>query len=194
MAGLQNSIDAAYKNASQRLFSVFFEKFKLLKHLTALKDYLLLGRGDFVDLLIEQLGCVLLHAVAVVARADALDSLRPSLSRPANTLYRHSLTATLDTAIRGSTSSTDDEEVLGRLDARMLEYEHGELGWDVFTLEYKVDAPVDVILDGRSMALYSKLFTHLWRIKRVEYALSEAWKRIMNEARFYGRVIGEGVG
>lgn len=117
-------------------------------------------------------------------------SSRPSLSRPANTLYRHSLTATLETAIRGSTSSTDDEEVLGRLDARMLEYEHGELGWDVFTLEYKVDAPVDIILDRRSMALYSKLFSHLWRIKRVEYALAEGWKRAMNEARYYERVTG----
>ena len=56
MAGLQNSIDVAYKTASHRLFSVFFEKFKLMKHLNALKDYMLLGRGDFVDLLIEQLG------------------------------------------------------------------------------------------------------------------------------------------
>lgn len=59
MAGLQNNIDAAYRDASQRLFSVFFQKFKLLNHLAALKDYLLLSRGDFVDLLIEQLGCVL---------------------------------------------------------------------------------------------------------------------------------------
>lgn len=72
----------------------------------------------------------------------------------------------------------------------MLDYEHGELGWDVFTLEYKVDSPVDVVLDGRSMILYSKLFSHLWRIKRVEYALLEGWKRIMNEARYYNRVAG----
>lgn len=58
MSGLQNNIEVAYKKASQRLFNVFFVKFKLMKHLNALKDYLLLGRGDFVDLLIEQLGYV----------------------------------------------------------------------------------------------------------------------------------------
>jgi gamma-tubulin complex component 3 len=116
---------------------------------------------------------------------------RPSLSRPANTLYRHKLTTTLETAIQGSSSSTDDDEVLGRLDARMLEYEHGEVGWDVFTLEYKVDPPVDVIIDGRSMELYSKLFSHLWRIKRVEYTLTESWKRMMNESRYHRRITGE---
>jgi gamma-tubulin complex component 3 len=56
IAGLKHSIDAAYQKASRRLFSVFFEKFKLLKHLKALKDYLLLGKGDFVECLIDHLG------------------------------------------------------------------------------------------------------------------------------------------
>jgi len=72
----------------------------------------------------------------------------------------------------------------------MLEFSHGEIGWDVFTLEYKVDAPVDVVLDDRSIAVYTKLFKHLWRIKRVEYALNEAWKRVINGSRWFGRVKG----
>jgi len=36
----------------------------------------------------------------------------------------------------------------------MLEYSHGEIGWDVFTLEYKVDAPIDTVLDPDSMVKY----------------------------------------
>ena len=35
---------------------MFIEKFKLLDHLTAFKSYLLLGRGDFADQLMEALG------------------------------------------------------------------------------------------------------------------------------------------
>ena len=54
--GLENSIDQAYSIASQRLFDVFFEKLKLLDHLKALKNYLLLGYGDFADQLMESLG------------------------------------------------------------------------------------------------------------------------------------------
>lgn len=59
IAGLERSIDTAYQIASQRLFEVFLDKFKLLDHLNALKHYLMLGHGDFADQLMEALGCVL---------------------------------------------------------------------------------------------------------------------------------------
>lgn len=53
--GLEKSIDAAYEIASQRLFDVFFDKFKLLNHFLALKHYFLLGYGDFADTLMDAL-------------------------------------------------------------------------------------------------------------------------------------------
>ena len=56
ISGLERSIDTAYRIASQRLFDIFFEKFRLLDHLQAVKNYLLLGYGDFVDHLMETLG------------------------------------------------------------------------------------------------------------------------------------------
>ena len=42
IAGLERTIDSAYSAASQRLFEIFFGKLRLLDHLRALKDYLLL--------------------------------------------------------------------------------------------------------------------------------------------------------
>jgi len=59
IAGLERSIDAAYQTASHRLFEVFIEKFKLLDHLLALKNYLMLGHGDFADQLMETLEYVI---------------------------------------------------------------------------------------------------------------------------------------
>ena len=53
LAGLERSIDDAYSIASQRLLEVFFDKFALLDHLRALKSYLMLGAGDFTELLME---------------------------------------------------------------------------------------------------------------------------------------------
>lgn len=61
MAGLERSITSAYSVASQRLFDIFFEEFRLLDHLKALKDFVMLGKGDFVEVLMENLGCVLSH-------------------------------------------------------------------------------------------------------------------------------------
>lgn len=54
--GLERSIDAAYRVASQRLFDVFSNKFHLIEHLKALKGFLLLGQGNFADHLMEALG------------------------------------------------------------------------------------------------------------------------------------------
>lgn len=115
---------------------------------------------------------------------------RPSLARPANALFRHNLTATLETAIRSSNAQNDPPDVLRRLDARMLEYSHGEIGWDVFTLEYKVDSPIDTVLDPDNMIKYLKLFNHLWKIKRIESTLSKGWMRMAGGARTFLRVPG----
>ncbi|KAJ5104086.1 hypothetical protein N7532_004615 [Penicillium argentinense] len=160
---LESSIDKAYKTTMARLIHLMDDKFKLFDHLRALKKYLLLGQGDFIALLME--------------------SLSSNLDRPANSQYRHTLTAQLEHAIRASNAQYDSADVLRRLDARMLELSHGEIGWDCFTLEYKIDAPVDVVITPWGSRQYLKVFNFLWRVKRVEFALGSTWRRCMTGAR-----------
>jgi gamma-tubulin complex component 3 len=160
---LATSIDEAYKTVMARLINLMEDKFALFSHLQALKKYLLLGQGDFISLLME--------------------SLASNLDRPANSQYRHTLTAQLEHAIRNSNAQYDSADVLRRLDARMLELSHGEIGWDVFTLEYRVDSPLDVIVTPWASKQYLKVFNFLWRIKRVEFALSTTWRRLQTGAR-----------
>ena len=162
-ATLETSIDEAYKTTMARLIYLMDDKFKLFDHLRALKKYLLLGQGDFIALLME--------------------SLASNLDRPANSQYRHTLTAQLEHAIRSSNAQYDSPDVLRRLDARMLELTHGEIGWDCFTLEYKIDAPVDVVITPWGSTQYLKVFNFLWRVKRVEFALGSTWRRCMTGAR-----------
>ncbi|EDN02187.1 predicted protein [Histoplasma mississippiense (nom. inval.)] len=162
-ATLETSIDEAYKTTMARLIYLMDSKFKLFDHLMALKKYLLLGQGDFIALLME--------------------SLASNLDRPANSQYRHTLTAQLEHAIRSSNAQYDSPDVLRRLDARMLELSHGEIGWDCFTLEYKIDAPVDVVITPWGSTQYLKVFNFLWRVKRVEFALGSTWRRCMTGAR-----------
>ena len=162
-ATLETSIDKAYKATMARLTHLMDSKFQLFEHLRALKKYLLLGQGDFIALLME--------------------SLASNLDRPAGSQYRHTLTAQLEHAIRGSNAQYDSQEVLRRLDARLLELSHGDIGWDVFALEYKVDAPVDVIITPWATRKYLTAFNFLWRVKRVEFALGSTWRRCMTGAR-----------
>jgi gamma-tubulin complex component 3 len=162
-ATLEAWIDEAYKTTMQRLMHLMSTKFRLFDHLQALKNYILLGQGDFIALLME--------------------SLAANLDRPAGAQYRHTLTAQLEHAIRGSNAQYDSPDVLRRLDARMLQLSHGDIGWDCFTLEYKIDAPVDVVVTEWGNRQYLKVFNFLWRIKRVEFALSQTWRRCMTGAR-----------
>ena len=162
-ATLETSIDKAYKATMARLIHLMDNKFHLFEHLRALKKYLLLGQGDFIALLME--------------------SLSSNLDNPAGSQYRHTLTAQLEHAIRGSNAQFDSQDVLRRLDARLVELSHGDVGWDVFTLEYKVDAPVDVVITPWASKQYLVIFNLLWRVKRVEFALGSTWRRCMTGAR-----------
>lgn len=162
-ATLEAWIDEAYKTTMQRLMQLMSTKFHLFDHLQALKNYILLGQGDFIALLME--------------------SLAANLDRPAGAQYRHTLTAQLEHAIRGSNAQYDSPDVLRRLDARMLQLSHGDIGWDCFTLEYKISAPVDVVVTEWGNRQYLKVFNFLWRIKRVEFALATTWRKCMTGAR-----------
>ncbi|KAK3942277.1 Spc98 family-domain-containing protein [Diplogelasinospora grovesii] len=162
-ATLDAWIDEAYKTTMRRLMELMSTKFNLFDHLQALKNYILLGQGDFIALLME--------------------SLAANLDRPAGAQYRHTLTAQLEHAIRGSNAQYDSPEVLRRLDARMLQLSHGDIGWDCFTLEYKIDAPVDVVVTEWGNRQYLKVFNFLWRIKRVEFALASTWRKCMTGSR-----------
>jgi len=154
---LEQSIDRAYATTTSKLVDLMTKKFGLWDHLNAFKKYILLGQGDFIALLMESIGYQVPCFTLKSPCSPRVDGRRDSLDRPANTLYRHNLTATLESAIRGSNAQFDSPEILRRLDARMLELSHGELGWDVFTLEYKIEPPLNVIVTPKCAREYLKV-------------------------------------
>ena len=162
-SSLSTSIDTAYTTTMSRLTHLMSHKFLLNTHLLALKKYLLLSQGDFIDLLVE--------------------SLAPNLDRPAHSQYRHNLTSQLEHAVRHSNAQYDDPEVLRRLDARMIELNKNDTGWDCFTLEYKISSPCDVVITQWANTQYLKIFNVLLRVKRVEYSLNTTYRRCMTGAR-----------
>ncbi|KAI8367323.1 Spc98 family-domain-containing protein [Blakeslea trispora] len=154
---VKDAIDIAYHVTSKALLDLLKTKYKLMDHLKALKRYLLLGQGDFIQYL--------------------MDVLWDHLSKSANTLFRHNLTGILEAAVRSSNAQYDDPEVLNRLDVRLLEIQKDDLGWDVFSLDYHVDAPINTVFSPTAMHQYLQIFNFLWRLKRVEYTLSSAWRQ-----------------
>ncbi|KAI8150176.1 Spc98 family-domain-containing protein [Fennellomyces sp. T-0311] len=165
---VERSIDQTYRETSKQLINILKHKYKLMDHLRALKRYLLLGQGDFIQYLMDTLG--------------------PGLNQPANKLFRHNLTGVLETAIRASNAQYDDPEILNRLDVRLLEVSANDLGWDVFTLDYHLDSPINTVFSPAAMHQYLRLFNFLWQLKRVEYTLTASWRRWSMASRDFASV------
>lgn len=63
---LEQSIDKAYLTTTSKLVELMKSKFGFWQHLNAFKKYILLGQGDFIALLMESIGYILLKRLIVV--------------------------------------------------------------------------------------------------------------------------------
>jgi gamma-tubulin complex component 3 len=55
------------------------------------------------------------------------------------------LAGALEAALRASAAAAEDPAVLARLRVKLLPHAAGERGWDVFSLEYRVDMPLSTV-------------------------------------------------
>ncbi|PKA47028.1 Gamma-tubulin complex component 4 like [Apostasia shenzhenica] len=158
--GETNALEAlvieAAKRVDRHLMNVIHNRYRFKDHCLAIKRYLLLGQGDFVQYLMDIVG--------------------PELSVPANTISSFQLAGLLETAVRASNAQYDDREILDRLKVKMMEPGDGDRGWDVFSLEYDSRVPLDTIFTALNMKRYLRIFNFLWKLKRVEHALTGLWK------------------
>ncbi|KAH3681066.1 hypothetical protein WICPIJ_007980 [Wickerhamomyces pijperi] len=148
-------------------------KFKLMETLNALADFLLMRKGDFIQ------------AIMVTGK-DILDE-------PSGSLSGGELSSLLRDSIESASSrkyiQANDDYVLNHLDARILNLKHGNIGWDVFTLDFRIDPPLSSILNNENnnhKKEYLRIFNHLWRIKRLNFMFNEEWsagRRLRNRNR-----------
>ncbi|XP_009125660.1 gamma-tubulin complex component 3 [Brassica rapa] len=153
---LEHLVAEAAKRIDKRLLDVLYERYKFKEHCLAIKRYLLLGQGDFVQYLMDIVG--------------------PKLSEPANNISSFELAGFLEAAVRASNAQYDDRDVLDRLKVKMMPHGSGDRGWDVFSLEYEARAPLDTVFTESVLSKYLRVFNFLWRLKRVEHALIGIWK------------------
>jgi gamma-tubulin complex component 3 len=100
------------------------------------------------------------------------------------------LASILDKCIRCTNSQYDDADVLKRLDVRISEPSQGDSGWDVFSLDYKVDGPLGTILTPEVKTRYETLFYALWRSKRMEWIMSKLRHQQLTEGRQLRGLLG----
>lgn len=161
---LRNAIESVFRETSARVLDLLKNKYQLMDHFQALRRYLLLGQGDFIRHLLELLS--------------------PELCRPVEDLYGHTLTGLLETAIRVTNAQYEDEYIIQRLCVSLMSNSAGDIGWEVFTLVYLTDGPVETIFKPMETS-YKALFSALWRAKRMEFVLSSMRKQQLSCGKLY---------
>ncbi|KAH8344701.1 hypothetical protein KR067_003887, partial [Drosophila pandora] len=157
------AVETCYQQTSKHVLDIMVGPHKLLDHLHGMRRYLLLGQGDFVSILIE--------------------NMKDELERKGTDIYAHDLSAMLDAALRCTNAQYDDPEILNHLDVVVQTPFPGDCGWDIISLQYIVQGPLATMLEP-TMPTYKALFKPLWRMKHMEFVLSmKIWKEQMGNSK-----------
>jgi gamma-tubulin complex component 3 len=99
------------------------------------------------------------------------------LNKPANQINRGMLLQILETTIKECGMNEETDLSINHLDVVVVTIPDEKLlGWDVFSLDYKLSSPLNTIFNDTTMDKYLKIFKYLWNVKRIEYLLTTSWK------------------
>eukprot|EP00435_Cladocopium_sp_Y103_P059867 s520_g21.t1 len=156
---LASRVERAALQNNEHLVKLMMDHYALGEHALALRRFLLLGQGDFVESL--------------------MDALHEELDLEASKLHKHQLMGILEMALRQSNAQFCPADVLGRLGVKLRSSERGDVGWDVFLLDYVIDSPLHVVFTPAVMQKYDRAFAFLWKLRRVSHGLAASWNQHM---------------
>ncbi|KAH0795597.1 Spc97 / Spc98 family protein [Histomonas meleagridis] len=151
-------VDKFVKLAMRNAMSIMMDYVWVPGHLRTLNDFILFFRGDFAT--------SILSLLSNDRQSEALNVLLLSLQSVTNgSLYTNKLTG---------------EHLLDRIDLQM------KTGLDKSNvqLSYKVDSPLNFLLNPESISNYRRISQILWKLKCCEYHLSDNWKKSRQQFSF----------
>lgn len=161
-------VRSEHQLACRQLAELLHGKYSIRTHLRAIRDFIHFARGDFASALME--------------------SLSGPLSRPAGSLFRHALVSSLDQVLIAACRGERDRHIRERMDVRIHETTNPKVtGWDVFTLDYKIDFPLNVIIGTADMTEHVRLSHFLWSLRRVHFLMNHCAGRIIALQRTLSR-------
>ncbi|PRP78664.1 gamma-tubulin complex component 2 [Planoprotostelium fungivorum] len=183
----QEKINEAFQYASKKLLDLLINENQLSSHLKSLKNYFLLGQGDFfvhfLDLSSEELRKK--TSDIMTAKLDSLLelSLRTSTaeSDPHKdnlhcVLLSHNLTSEIAKILSIGKETPKREETKGPTN----------LGIEAFAFDYRVQWPVSLVINVKSLTKYRLIFRLLLICKLTEKGLNEMWLSNQETKRVYG--------
>lgn len=154
---IRDMIKSQFDELTNFFTAVVHSKMQLYLHLCNLKRIMFAEAGDFIDSINSQ-GCKMFGEPAIYLTPSRLSDL-------------------LNVSISTSSVANLPPQYVARIDDRILDLSHGTIGWDVFTLEYKVpEVPLDALLNYQnSLTEYLRLFNFLWGLRHFTFMLQQSF-------------------
>lgn len=177
VAPIRVTLTRAASLVHSHILTSLHRQHSLFQHLFALKQFLLLGQGDF-------------FATLMIGIHNEFEG-RSGISG----IYRHTLAAIVDSALRNTNATGFPSDILARLNVELnlkadddarFHFAPPKGGgsskdtrtvWDIFELEYHVPDPLLVIVHPEAMGLYKTMFHLLFDIRRLEFMLNLTWRQ-----------------
>ncbi|QFZ28431.1 putative spindle pole body component [Clavispora lusitaniae] len=151
---LRSLVECQYSEIMCYFTIIVQSKFRVFQHVSYLKDIMLMNKSDFIDSIFhsgyETLGTPAVNLTSGMLSEILIDSIKTSSVRSMPPQYRENI------------------------DARILDLSHGTIGWDVFTLEYKIPSlPAELLLNHNDeRTQYLRLFNFLWGVRHFQFHLN----------------------
>lgn len=170
---LEKTVHEAAHQVHKHILSSLFDQYHLVDHLRGLKEILFLGQGDFI--------CTLMDGLHIEFESR----------KNINEIYVTSLMNIVYDALRTTNAKFFPNHVIDRVNVQLLSPDsklksfwnnqsskEDEIeGWDIFRLDYIVDAPLTAVVHPIAMEKYQLVFDLLFQLKRIEWMMNNTWRQ-----------------
>ncbi|XP_021772290.1 gamma-tubulin complex component 2-like [Chenopodium quinoa] len=172
-------IKTAYDFSSGELLNLIREKYDLMGKLLSIKHYLLLDQGDFLvhfmDIAREEL-TKKTEEISVEKLQSLLDLALRSTAAAADPCHEDLTCCVERSTLLKRLSMLKDLEISKTISDNDLEEPASITGLETFSLSYKVQWPMSLVISRKALTKYQLIFRFLFHCKHVSRQLCGAWQ------------------
>lgn len=158
---------------NNEILKMFVEDLGILSHLKSLRDYFLMMNGEFGSSVCDQLFIKLETGV-----------------RPIEMLNFQSLHMILDAALNRSRHDSNTDHLSFVVQNFPEKFElHSPAVLNMLTMSYKLEWPLNLILNPETMQQYQAIFNYLLKLKRISWVLEECFHMLKELHKRHGRAM-----